>query len=338
MADVFISYSSNDRATAQSVAQALEGRGLSVWWDSNIRLGRRYDSSIDEQLDAARCVVVLWSADAASSNWVRDESGEALSKNRLVPAFIAKGVRIPLEFRRVQAADLSDWQPGSDSPEFEKFFAAVSEQVSAGPPTMSKAVKAKVMAAQQAAPAAAPVAAPASPPAAKNRKLWVWVGVAVLAAGAGVQSLRGERSPAPAMREAAPSPAAPAAEPSAAPLPLRGLGQQAANGFDMPLQWRDHILGYQGHLLWDGRSQMATVEWRATDMGNGAAIGAGKQPAAVRDTRPGQKVFSMQVVVPRGDSHTPGRHEHNVNLVFQQQAGGGWLFWQNCADPNTCYP
>ncbi|MPZ75068.1 MAG: TIR domain-containing protein [Deltaproteobacteria bacterium] len=41
MNDIFISYDSTDRATAQKFADALKSLGWSVWWNREIPLGKR---------------------------------------------------------------------------------------------------------------------------------------------------------------------------------------------------------------------------------------------------------------------------------------------------------
>ena len=38
-----------------------------------------------------------------------------------------------------------------------------------------------------------------------------------------------------------------------------------------------------------------------------------------------------------GDSHTPGRHSHDMNLIYDRQPNGRWRFVQNCPAPNACY-
>ena len=43
MADVFISYSREDQATARSFAEALQRAGFSVWWDQALRSGEAFD-------------------------------------------------------------------------------------------------------------------------------------------------------------------------------------------------------------------------------------------------------------------------------------------------------
>jgi len=101
MADVFVSYSSEDRPAAQAIAQALSGRGRSVWWDRSIRAGEDFFDVIEHQLDAAKCVVVLWSHASVSSRWVRAEATEALEKGKLIPLLISD-CQPPLFFRQLQ--------------------------------------------------------------------------------------------------------------------------------------------------------------------------------------------------------------------------------------------
>jgi hypothetical protein len=58
--DVFISYKSDDRVVAQLFAKCFGEEGLSVWWDPVLRTGETYDEVIEENLRAAKAVVVLW--------------------------------------------------------------------------------------------------------------------------------------------------------------------------------------------------------------------------------------------------------------------------------------
>jgi serine/threonine-protein kinase len=61
MSDVFVSYKAEDRPRVAPLVQALEANGLSVWWDTQIAAGSEWRSDIQNQLDAARCVIVVWS-------------------------------------------------------------------------------------------------------------------------------------------------------------------------------------------------------------------------------------------------------------------------------------
>src|SRR6478736_4535205 len=108
MSDIFISYASGDRPVAEKFAHAFENCGWSVWWDREIPVGKSFDQVIEEELHAARCVVVLWSKAAVRSRWVKAESGLAADRERLVPVLIDDAA-IPLEFNRIQTAMLVNW-------------------------------------------------------------------------------------------------------------------------------------------------------------------------------------------------------------------------------------
>lgn len=105
MADVFLSYASGDRASASRVAQALDQAGVSVWWDRHIKGGAEFSRDIEEQLDAAGKVLVLWSKESVNSRWVRDEASVAADSGRLIAATI-DGTPAPLGFRQFQTLDL----------------------------------------------------------------------------------------------------------------------------------------------------------------------------------------------------------------------------------------
>lgn len=84
MTDIFISYASVDRPTARRLADALETRGWSVWWDHrSLRVGQHFDRVIEEAIHGARVVVVVWSKASVESEWVRDEATLALKEKKV---------------------------------------------------------------------------------------------------------------------------------------------------------------------------------------------------------------------------------------------------------------
>ena len=105
MADVFISYASEDRDAAQAIARALDDEGWTVWWDRHLLPGGRFSRVIEQQLAESRAVLVLWTDHSAESDWVKAEAHEALEHNKLVPVQLGT-TRPPLLFRQIQTVQL----------------------------------------------------------------------------------------------------------------------------------------------------------------------------------------------------------------------------------------
>jgi actin-like ATPase involved in cell morphogenesis len=141
MADIFLSYARKDEPRARLLAAALESRGWSVWWDLRIPHGKDFNAYIQQQLDDARCIVVLWSKASVTSQFVRDEATEGLN-GRLVPALI-EAVKQPLGFRQLHAADLTDWDNRPAHEEFDRLISSIAAVVppsSAAPPVQLRSV------------------------------------------------------------------------------------------------------------------------------------------------------------------------------------------------------
>ena len=238
------------------------------------------------------------------------------------------GLKIPLEFRRVQAADLSRWQGEASTPEFELFCAAIARIVSAPVPGPIPP------------PAPGPSPQPPFPPAPvpppspkghglRNALVGAGLVVAVLVAVGLWQD--GE--------EAAPSilpPSGAGASTGATAAPATAAIPAAAGAVHMDLTWRDDVLRYTGTLRWDGRSTFAQVSMRIVDDPTGASLGSRELAAAMHLDAPGRMVFSTSVPV-GGDSRTAGAHSHAVHLVFEMQPNGRWMFVRNCMEPNSCW-
>ena len=84
LADLFISYARVDHDQTAQLAQALERRGLSVWWDRELVGGDEFSAEIEKALEAAGAVIVCWSAAGAKSRWVKDEASLAADANKLI--------------------------------------------------------------------------------------------------------------------------------------------------------------------------------------------------------------------------------------------------------------
>ena len=108
MADIFLSYSREDRAAIEPLAEQIVAAGYSVWWDRQLTGGKRYLEETEAELNAARIVLVAWSKTSIASHWVADEAGAGRDTGRLLPISL-DGSMPPLGFRQFQVIDFSKW-------------------------------------------------------------------------------------------------------------------------------------------------------------------------------------------------------------------------------------
>ena len=119
MTDIFISYAREDQGRIEELVSALEQQGWSIFWDRRIPSGQTWRSYIGNSLDNARCVIVAWSRHSVNSTWVTEEADDGKRRGVLVPVLLDP-VEQPRGFREIQAADLTDWQPGRPSLRFDE--------------------------------------------------------------------------------------------------------------------------------------------------------------------------------------------------------------------------
>ncbi len=81
MADIFISYDSADKERVRPFVAVLEEQGWTVWWDRKIPPGRKFADVIEEAIQAASCVIVVWSDASVDSDWVNREAAEAQQRS-----------------------------------------------------------------------------------------------------------------------------------------------------------------------------------------------------------------------------------------------------------------
>lgn len=112
MADVFLSYSSRDRAAAERVQEALTVRGIDVFWDQATPPGQDWDTWIRSKLANCKVAIVLWSRDSVKSDNVRHEALVARKAKKLLPAMIdsIEAEDLPMGLYVVQATNMTDWR------------------------------------------------------------------------------------------------------------------------------------------------------------------------------------------------------------------------------------
>jgi TolB-like protein len=126
VAQVFVSYKSEDRERLRPLVEALEAEGFDVWWDARIEAGQAWRDSIEQQLAIALCVVVAWSERSVGpeGRFVRDEAGRALSRGAYLPILLDP-VRLPIGFGEVQALSLAGWRGSRSDSRFQGVLNAV---------------------------------------------------------------------------------------------------------------------------------------------------------------------------------------------------------------------
>lgn len=130
LADVFVSYKSEDRALAAMMVSALESSGLTVWWDQHIGMGEIWRAEITEHLDGAKAVVVLWTGRSAGreGRFVQEEAQRALQRGTYRPVLL-DNVLLPLGFSEIQAHRLIEWSGDRHTPEFLSLLDAIRAMI-----------------------------------------------------------------------------------------------------------------------------------------------------------------------------------------------------------------
>jgi adenylate cyclase len=130
LADIFVSYSRQDKARVVPLVSALEAEGWSIWWDPEITPGDEFDALISRELDAARVIIVVWTGTSVDSRWVRGEARDAADRGVLVPVRF-DGARLPIDFRAVHTTDLDSWGDDTQSEPFRALCKALEAKLGA---------------------------------------------------------------------------------------------------------------------------------------------------------------------------------------------------------------
>lgn len=128
--EIFLSYKREDERYAARLAKALEAEGLAVWWDRSLIPAESWREQIQSALDAAKCVVVIWTRESAGpqGDFVRDEAGQAKGRGVLVPVMMEK-TRLPIGFGEMQAVDLIGWRGSRSNIFFKDLVAACRAKI-----------------------------------------------------------------------------------------------------------------------------------------------------------------------------------------------------------------
>jgi adenylate cyclase len=125
MSDIFISYARSTEREARAIGEALRALGYGVWRDDELPAHRAYADVIAERLASAKAVVVVWSDEAARSEWVRSEAEKARSNRKLVQLRL-DSAELPMPFDQIQCAELVGWNGDPRHPGWKKVTDSVA--------------------------------------------------------------------------------------------------------------------------------------------------------------------------------------------------------------------
>jgi serine/threonine-protein kinase len=141
MSDVFVSYKAEDRRRVKPLVEALQADGYSVWWDEQIGGGATWRHAIETELNAAKCVIVIWSKRSVGEEgtFVQDEATRAQQRHVYVPVLLDK-VHLPLGFGETQALPLVGWHGNRSDSKYEAILSAVRRNVGGKPKTKTRPI------------------------------------------------------------------------------------------------------------------------------------------------------------------------------------------------------
>jgi TIR domain len=84
MADVFISYSKSHTEATRNLARELEGKGVMVWWDTELLAGESFRERIIQEIKACKAAIVIWTPDSVHSDYVLSEAERARVARKLI--------------------------------------------------------------------------------------------------------------------------------------------------------------------------------------------------------------------------------------------------------------
>jgi hypothetical protein len=110
LADIFISYSQQAPEPTQALAADLMARRYSVWFDTRLLPKDTFGEVIDQKIDNAKAVIVIWSPPALTSKWVRGEATRGENQGKLICLRTAEvdATRLPTPFNLYNARLVTD--------------------------------------------------------------------------------------------------------------------------------------------------------------------------------------------------------------------------------------
>jgi formylglycine-generating enzyme required for sulfatase activity len=137
MADIFISFKTDDTPRVQAIYDGFRARGLTVFWSNDIPKGAPdYHAIIKAEIREAPVVVVVWTHNSVQSHPVAQEGAQAERDNKLFQVLLddIEPIDFPFEVRfKSQKTMLLGWIGNPSHPEWIKLNSAIDARLGRKP-------------------------------------------------------------------------------------------------------------------------------------------------------------------------------------------------------------
>lgn len=137
--DIFLLHSDFDKDVASKLENVFMDYGISVCREPNLFLENR-GLQLEEILNSAKLVVVLWSSRSVESALIKRLALEAKEKHLLIQVLIAP-VEISKEFRDVKTGNLIGWSGERDNKQVVKLWKIITQKLFASEKTSGITIK-----------------------------------------------------------------------------------------------------------------------------------------------------------------------------------------------------
>lgn len=137
MTDLYLSYGTRERHWVSKLATRLDDAGYSVCWNSDVVPGQDFHESSAQALQAAKCVLSIWSETSVQDYWVLNDSESALSRNALL-SLRHREVVIPEALRTAPTTDLSAWDEASLEATLQPLLKLISRRCEPSKPSLAE--------------------------------------------------------------------------------------------------------------------------------------------------------------------------------------------------------
>jgi len=103
---IFLSHSRKNIPLRDEFNQRLTDAGLMLWYDErDIAIGDDWTRTLESALENCAAVVLIWSADAAESRWIKRETLKAVDLKKPILIALMDDTPLPLQMIDLQALD-----------------------------------------------------------------------------------------------------------------------------------------------------------------------------------------------------------------------------------------